>query len=154
MRLSLKEFQIEYMRYMEDPSRKDLSKEILSKAFFKINHRKLPEFFSNRFQYLDFSKHQCYEHSNVIQKEIDIRSIYGDSWLFQDFDSLYEEFPSRPLPERLAMLFCRNSDRIVEPVPLLDLGNGKYAANDGNHRIYSAYLRGWQTVPARIEGKL
>lgn len=120
--------------------------------FFKKRHRELPQFPLDRV----LSKPNSTEIQRLVggsyeKKEIEISCIYGDSWLFHEFDAEYEEYAPRPLPARLAMLFWRNSDRITVPVPLLDLGDGRYLADDGNHRIYSAYLRNWKTIPAYIE---
>ena len=122
-----------------------------AEMFFRKHHRELPQFPLNRMLSKPNPTKTQRPLGGSYEKEIEISCIYGESWLFHEFDREYDEYVPRPLPARLAMLFWRDSDRIVVPVPLLDLGDGRYLADDGNHRIYSAYLRNWKTIPAYIE---
>jgi len=150
MRFTVKEFQKEYSAFM-----KDSNSEKLARAFFEKNHEKLPKFFSDRLvspNFYDLSKKDYLR--PCLEREVPIDCIYGFSWLFEDFDSPDVQSEGRPLAERLARIFCDCPDRIVNPIPLVQIGENRYIANDGNHRIYSAYLRSWQSVPAWIEGTL
>lgn len=150
MRFTVKEFQNEYSTFM-----KDSNSEMLAYAFFKMNHKRLPKFFSDRYvspSLYDLSKKEYLR--PYIEREVSIDCIYGFSWLFEDFDSPEIQSEGRPLAERLVRIFFDCPDRIVNPIPLVQIGENCYIANDGNHRIYSAYLRSWQSVPAWIEGTL
>ena len=150
MRFTVKEFQKEYSAFM-----KDSNSERRARAFFEKNHEKLPKFFSDRLvspNFYDLSKKEYLR--PCLEREVPIDCIYGFSWLFEEFDSPDVQSEGRPLAERLARIFCDCPDRIVNPIPLVQIGENRYIANDGNHRIYSAYLRSWQSVPAWIEGTL
>jgi len=150
MRFTVKEFQKEYSAFM-----KDSNSERRARAFFEKNHEKLPKFFSDRLvspNFYDLSKKEYLR--PCLEREVPIDCIYGFSWLFEDFDSPDVQSEGRPLAERLVRIFFDCPDRIVNPIPLVQIGENCYIANDGNHRIYSAYLRSWQSVPAWIEGTL
>lgn len=150
MRLTVSEFQLEYNAFMQGSM-----SQMLSRNFFACNHDRLPEFFSGKFlPEEDYRLENSERLPAGTACEIPIDHIYGFSWLFESFDTPQARDEGRPLPERLANIFCNSPDKIIQPIPLIDIGNERYIANDGNHRIYSAYLRQWKTIPAYIEGRL
>lgn len=77
--------------------------------------------------------------------ETPFASIYGNGWLF---DSQAWTREGRPLPERLGKICAY----IVTGVPLtpifaIQTDHQRCFVNDGNHRIYAAYVMGLETVP-------
>ena len=79
-----------------------------------------------------------------IIKTVPIEQIYGQGWLFESCEST-----NRPIPERLANCYFYDHDKLLA-IPGYELSDSKYHIADGNHRLYSAYLRGWKTIRLAI----
>lgn len=77
--------------------------------------------------------------------EVPINKLYGESWLFQNNRS-----EGRPLPARIAnILMYLLSGQTLLPVAVIKYGD-KYIVDDGNHRIYSGFIMGLETIPCRV----
>lgn len=116
-------------------------------VFFEFHRYSLPLFLPNHFiAASDISDDPTFNNNDDIATlYVPISSLYGNTWLYKNDRSL-----GRPLPDRLARLFMAKTAEDLPPIPIDDLQNGSYLATDGNHRIYSAYLRGWTTIKAEI----
>lgn len=78
---------------------------------------------------------------------VDVENLMGDSWVFNN-----EHEDGRPLPERMARLFLAKKPEDIPALFATRISENKYYTNDGNHRIYAAYLRG-EKVHILVEGE-
>lgn len=145
---TLEEFRKEYNYFinLHTTNRSEKSLEI----FFRTNSYQLPLF--PKSQYI--KNRYCYDFK-FCQKDIpdsfyDLNKICGNTWLFKPKD-IKKDY-DYPHPNRLAKMFQAKSPLELPPVDLYELDDGRYIADDGNHRIYTAYLRGWKQVKGRIIG--
>lgn len=136
-RFDLPKFHENYQRFLQySPNPKeDLS------IFFSIFRMFLPAFYPNR--HIPYSS---FEEDKIIDIEsekliIPLDKIYGDGWLFPD-----KFTGDRPVSERMGSLITMTPDSKYPTIWGMKLSDGSVFINDGNHRLYAAYLLGWDTI--------
>lgn len=142
-RWTLTDFKKEYIWFIQNVGN---SRELLT-AFFDHNMYFLPKYPSDRvITYADLTKGFQRLESRYV-KSVPISSLYGNTWLFTG--DLPDE---RPIPLRMAFYMHEHNRDNYHPIACcVDLQDGRYLVEDGNHRIYSAYLQGWETIDIEIE---
>lgn len=117
-------------------------------VFFSSHQHKLPLYRSDRIMppyCLNSSKEHLFHQEDMIIKDVPISNLFGNTWLYNN-----EREYGRPKPNRLARIFMAKHPDDLPPILVEDLLNGSYLAEEGNHRIYSAYLRGWDSVKVQV----
>jgi len=108
-------------------------------------------FFGNRFDLPDYPQgfvdinRPRREHDEVkpVETIVHVNQLRGNSWVFKN-----ESPDMKPLSNRLADLFLSDNPDEFPAIPAIKISNNLYfAGDDGNHRIYAAYLRG---IPIKI----
>lgn len=139
-RLTLKEFRVAFNRYFNGMEKNVKN---LDNFFFMYN-RRLPLFPQKN--YIRASKELydkiTYGKNMKLKPEmklVEIEHLYGDSWVFNN-----NHMDGRPLSDRLARLFLAKKPEDITPLAATEINENEYYTNDGNHRIYAAYLRGWK----------
>lgn len=137
-RMSLEEFNAEFKRLSTicEINESDLS------AYFAVKRFFLPAFYPNRYMdYHSFDVEKMQRTKNYKPIDVPIKNIYGDGWLFSD------QFKNgRPLPERMSRLITMTPLSNYPSIFGTGLTNDRVHVTDGNHRIFAAYLLGWETI--------
>lgn len=136
--MSLSEFNIDYQEQFQ-LIENNMKNRIV---YFEMCRTELPSFYPNR-HIPCFSMKRS--KTIIMEKEetltVPLEKIYGDGWLFRD---KFEY--GRPMPERMASLITMTPTSDYPPILCTKLPNGFVYTDDGNHRIYAAYLLGWDTI--------
>lgn len=136
-RFSLSDFQKKYQHFLQYSPDTEEYRE----TFFAIFRMFLPAFHFNR--HIPFSSFEKDKIINIEPEEliIPLHKIYGDSWIFSD-----DFTEGRPKSDRMACLITMTPASNYPTIWGMKLSNGYAFTNDGNHRIYTAYLLGWDTI--------
>lgn len=106
--------------------------------FFAFNKPMLPRYLENK---VLKKGNLIVDNEQTITELVPLKEIYGDTWLFKN-----EFIDRRPLEDRMGSLFLAKSPEAVTAVKAFKIDDNTYFTDDGNHRIYSAYLKGWECV--------
>ena len=106
-------------------------------VFLRSNYLVLPKFPEKQFCSQSESVGVFLDYNKIETLMVGIDKLYGKTWLFRnDFSE------SDKLIQRLAKMFTAENPEDFPSIPVTRYEN-KYLASDGNHRLYHAYLRGW-----------
>lgn len=136
--MNLEEFRQEYKQLSELFGGRDDFETILE-SWFTIHRHSLPPFPANNYFHKERVDEEVeYKTKHIEKLMINPECCVGETWLYRN-----DRSGGRPLPERLARLCLGRPENI--PAVIVDGKVGdKYICNDGNHRIYVAYLLGRQ----------
>lgn len=111
--------------------------------FFDFHMDKLPLFLPDHYLELrDLSDDVEIEKTRMVP----IHQIYGDTWVFMN--NFGNE--DRPMANTLAFFFTMSSHEHLFPIDAVQVNSKQFYIDDGNHRLYAAYLRGWTHIPLTI----
>jgi hypothetical protein len=159
-RFTLQEFRDIFNNFFKNT---EINRENLE-SFFYVYHKRLPLFPDGHYKKISTpdSYREWHDIGDSVKTEIrekryffkdayyelvPINNLCGDSWVFKN-----DFFDGRPLPERLASLFLAKKPEDITAAFATKVNENLIFTDDGNHRIYAAYLRGWP-VHLFIEGE-
>ena len=118
--------------------------------FFESAKDDLPAFFE---RHLAIGHPVYLSEEERVTKLVPLDQLHGQGWMFaKDFGGPTRSGYTYPKAGKLAHWFLFQSPDEMEPIEAIQVSDSMYYIEDGNHRLYTAYLKGWNHVPTRVLG--
>jgi len=117
--------------------------------FIVMNYNRLPLYYSNRYCHLNDISERYEEHDvkGVKLVKVSIDDIIGQGWVFKGSIT-----PHTKTLANLIIGYLTTPDALfIQAIFAMQLPNGKYFVNDGNHRIYAAFLLGIHELKLEVD---